>query len=352
MQINLSVEQVLEILNEGQTEGAFTGRITGIASLDQAGEGDLSFLGNKKYRKLVPDTAASVVLLPEDYEGSPRKEQLYIRLTNPSMSLAAICARIERKMWPKPPAGMHATALVDASAMVDPTAHIGPYCVVEAGARIGPGTVLESHSAIGNETVIGADCWFMPRVTVAAYCEVGDRVRLHSGVVVGSDGYGYENIEGAHVKVPQVGNVVIESDVEIGANTTIDRARFNVTRIGEGTKIDNLVQIGHNVIIGKHCLIVAQAGIAGSTVLEDYVVLGGQVGLAGHLRIGQGTMVGSQGGVNHDLEPGSHVRGTPAYSFIQAQKVEILQRRLPELFKRVANIEELLDSSSATQHRE
>src|SRR5690606_4457453 len=184
-------------------------------------------------------------------------------------------------------------------------------------------------------------------VSVQGHCEIGDRVRIHSGAVIGADGYGYDtNREGKHRKLPQVGTVVIGNDVEIGANTTIDRARFEKTEIGEGTKIDNLVQIGHNVIVGRHCLIVAQVGIAGSTRIEDHVVLGGQVGVAGHLRIGRGSMVAAKAGVGQDLEPGSKVGGLVALPLMLHQKITILQRRLPDLFRDVDELREKVNMLS------
>ena len=172
------------------------------------------------------------------------------------------------------------------------------------------------------------------------YCEIGERVRLDSGVVIGSDGFGYSTINGQHQKLPQVGRVIIGNDVEIGANTTIDRARFDRTEIGEGTKIDNMVQIGHNVIVGKHCFLVSQAGIAGSTVIGDYVVLGGQVGVAGHLKIGAGSMVGAQSGIGKDLPPKSFVSGTPAVKHMLNLRIVSLWAKLPNLFRDVDRLRE------------
>jgi UDP-3-O-[3-hydroxymyristoyl] glucosamine N-acyltransferase len=342
VRIAYSVEELLRLIGDGRVEGQPAQPVTGIASLRLAQPGDLAFLGNLKYKADVPASHAGVILLPEDYEGHPASGQAFIRLAKPSLALARICREIERLLWPKPAPGVHPTAVVHASAQVDPAAHVGPFCVVEAEARIAAGSVLQAHVYLGREAVIGPECWLMPRVSVMDYCTLGRRVRLHSGVIVGSDGFGYDTHQGRHEKIPQIGRVVIEDDVEIGANSTLDRARFSETRIGEGTKIDNLVQIAHNVVIGKHCLVVAQAGISGSTVLEDYVVLGGQAGLTGHLRLGAGSQVGAQSGVTHDLPPKSYVRDSPSMPYLLAQKVHILKGRLPELFKRVSQIEELL----------
>jgi len=338
--IAYTVNELLRLIGEGSLEGQPAQSIAGIASLKQAQPGDLAFLGNLKYKAEVPSCRATVLLLPLDFEGHPGPGQAYIRLAKPSLALARVCREIERLLWPRLLPGIHPSALVQPGALVDPSAHVGPFCIIESGAQVGPGSALQAQVYLGRDVQIGADCWLMPRVAVMEYCTVGRRVRLHSGVVVGSDGFGYDTHNGRHEKIPQIGRVILEDDVEIGANSTIDRARFSETRIGEGTKIDNLVQIGHNVIIGKHCLIVAQAGVSGSTTLEDYVIIGGQAGLTGHLHIGTGSMIGAQSGVIHDLPPKSMERDSPSMPYMIAQKVHVLKGRLPELFKRVARLEE------------
>jgi len=220
-------------------------------------------------------------------------------------------------------------------------------CVVEDGVTIGEGTHLQAQVFVGRNAQIGTGCWVMPGVVIETDCILQNRVRLHPGVVIGADGFGYEWGAGRHDKVPQIGNVVLQDDVEIGANSNVDRARFSRTLIGEGTKIDNLVQIGHNVIIGKHCLLCAQVGISGSTTLEDYVVLGGQAATAGHITIGKGVKVGGQAGINHDVAPGTFVNGTPAIPYMLERRIAVLQHRLPTLFKRVDALEEQLKKSSS-----
>lgn len=344
MRIAYTVEDIVRLVGESRVEGIAAQPVCSIAALKQAKAGDLAFLGNLKYKADVAGCAASIILIPDDYDGPPPiSGQAFIRLPKPSLALARVCREIERLLWPKPSPGVHPSAIVAASAKVDSSAHIGPLCVIEAGAQVGPGTVLQAQVYVGRDARIGPDCWLMPLVTVLDYCLLGRRVRLHSGVVIGADGFGYDtNKEGIHEKVPQIGRVVIEDDVEIGANTTVDRARFNETRVGEGTKIDNLTQVGHNVVIGKHCIVAALVGISGSTTLEDSVVIGGQGGLAGHLRIGKGSMIGGQSGVIHDLPPGSQVRDSPSMPYLIAQKVHILKSRLPELFKRVTTLEETI----------
>jgi UDP-3-O-[3-hydroxymyristoyl] glucosamine N-acyltransferase len=342
-----SAAQLIEIVEPVRTLGSTDAAVTGIAALEAAGVGDLSFLGNPKYRPEVARSRASVLLLPADFVGEPPAGQLWLFLKNPSIGLTRICRRIEQMLWPKPVPGVHPSAAVAAGAVVAPTAHVGPLCVVEDGARIGEGAVLQGSVFVGARAVLGADCWLGAHTVVTSDCVLGARVRLQPGVVIGADGFGYDTVKGRHEKIPQIGNVVLGDDVEVGANATIDRARFSRTTIGEGTKIDNLVQIGHNCTIGRHCLIVAQAGIAGSTTLGDYVVMGGQVGVAGHLSIGSFTKVGGQAGVNRDLPAKSFVSGSYALPHLLEQKFQILRTQLPELFRRVDRLESALASGPA-----
>ncbi|WP_438481927.1 UDP-3-O-(3-hydroxymyristoyl)glucosamine N-acyltransferase [Oleiharenicola lentus] len=339
MQVAYNPEEIATFVGAGRSSGSTTQKIGDIASLSTARAGDLSFLGNTKYRSQVPESNASAVLVPLDYDGQPKSDQVFIYVENPSVALAKVCARIEQTFWPKPAAGIHASAVVAKDAVVDATAHIGPLCVVEAGARIGAGTVLQASVFIGADAVIGDDCFLMAGCVVNSTCSLGARVRLQPGVVVGSDGFGYEFVQGRHEKIPQIGSVVIEADVEIGANSTLDRARFSRTVVGEGTKIDNLVQIAHNVEIGKHCILCSQVGISGSTKIEDYVILGGQVGVGGHITIGKGSKAGGQTGIAYDVPPKSYLNGTPAIPYMLERRLQILHQRLPDLFKRVEALE-------------
>lgn len=350
MNINFSLHDIEKIVPDiSSRKGELGHSITRIASLADAKSGDLSFLSNAKYALQVPSCDASLLLLPASYKGDPKPGQLFLFVDNPSRALGQICRYIEQQLWPRPEAGIHPMAFVEPSANIDDTASIGPFVYIGKDAKIGKNVVIESNTHIGKNVVIDEFSWIMSNVSVLDYCRVGKRVRLYSMVVVGSNGFGYSTLkDGTHVSEPQVGTVVIEDDVDIGAGTTIDRARFDVTRIGAGTKIDNLVQIAHNVSIGKHCLIVAQAGIAGSTVIEDHVVIGGQAGIAGHLHIGKGTMIGAQTGLGHDLAPRSYVRGEQAYPYMLAQRIDILKKRLPDLFKRVDNLENEIKSLQVT----
>lgn len=339
MQVSFSASELRAIVEPLAEKGATEVVIRGIAALKDAGPGDLSFLGNARYKAEVAQTRASVVLLPRDHPGNPGPGQLFLLLENPSVGLARICARLEQQLWPRPSPGVHPSAVVAPDATVLPSATVGPLCVIESGAVVGERVHLQAQVFVGRGAHIGSDSWLMPGVSVLAECEVGERVRVHSGVVIGADGFGYEFVQGRHEKVPQVGSVKVGNDVELGANTTIDRARFGVTAIGEGTKIDNLVQIAHNVRIGRHCVLCAQTGISGSTEIGDYVVLGGKAGLAGHLSIGKGAKVGGGAGVTADVAPGVFVNGNPAIPYMLERRVAILKQRLPDLFRRVDAIE-------------
>lgn len=333
-----SAAELASLLAARSTRGGTSATIRNIAALKDAQPGDLSFLGNPKYKPEVASTRASVVLLPADFEGEPPANQLWLLVDNPSAALATLCARLEASLWPRPPAGIHPSAVVDPSAQIDPSATVGPLCVIEAEAVVGPRTVLQAQVFLGRAARVGTDSWLMPSAHVATGCVIGARVRLHAGVVVGADGFGYEFQDGRHVKVPQVGIVEIQDDVEVGANTAFDRARFSRTIVGQGTKIDNLVQVGHNVVIGRHCIICAQVGISGSATLEDYVVLGGQAGVAGHLTIGKGAKADGQTGINTTLAPGTFWKGSPCLPYQLEQRINVLRQRLPDLFRKVDSI--------------
>ena len=257
-------------------------------------------------------------------------------------------AKVLPLFFPEPAvaAGVHPTAIVPPSARVDPTAHIGPYCVLGEKVRIGPRSVLQGLNYVGVDCLLGEDVHLFPNVTLYPRTEVGNRVRIHSGTVVGSDGFGYVLDDGIHRKVPQIGNVIICDDVELGANVTVDRGALGPTIVGKGTKVDNLVQIAHNVTVGEHCILVSQAGIAGSTKLGNYVILGGQVGLAGHLKIGNGVSVAAQSGVMNNIPDGQKWIWTPAQPDRQAKRQMIALQQLPELFRRVKELEKRLGPKS------
>lgn len=312
-------------------------RITGAAAVTEAGEGHVTFFGNPKYLPQIKASRASAALVPLDF--SEPIPAIAIRVENPSLAFARLLENFAPSAVRFSP-GVHPTAVVSPEALLGENVSVQPFVVIEEGARIGANSVIGAYGYVGHEAVIGADCLLAPRVTVGARCLVGARVIIHSGAVLGSDGFGFELSEGRHVKIPQTGIVQIDDDVEIGANATIDRARFGRTWIGQGTKIDNLVQIAHNVVIGKHCLIVAQTGISGSTRLGNYVTLAGQVGVVGHIEIGDKAVVGAQGGVTKSLDSGGIFWGVPAQPMRESLEQIAFTRRLPKLFERVKRLEE------------
>jgi UDP-3-O-[3-hydroxymyristoyl] glucosamine N-acyltransferase len=347
MNIAFTTTEIATIVGSTNLTGRTSSMIRGVASLKQAMPGDLSFLSSGRYKDQVTLSRASLVLVPPDFLGSPSDDQCYLVVPNPSVALAQVCLRIEHLLEPQAYPGVHASTCVATSAQVPISASIGPLCVIEDDVKLGERVRLHAHVFVGRGAVLGDDCHIMPGCIIAAHCELGDRVRLQSGVVIGSEGFGYEFHQGRHKKIPQIGIVKIGNDVEIGANSTLDRARFSQTLVGEGTKIDNLVQIAHNVEIGRHCLICAQVGISGSTVIEDFVVIGGQAGIAGHLVVHRGAKIDGQTGVNSDLNAGVFVKGSPCLPYQLEQRINVLRRRLPDLFKRVDRLEAQFGEATA-----
>jgi UDP-3-O-[3-hydroxymyristoyl] glucosamine N-acyltransferase len=318
----------------GKVQGDATATLTGFAPADRAKAGDLTFAENEDFFKLAEASAATAILVSGNFT-SPTKT--LIQVANARIAFAKVLALFFPE--PKFPAGVHPSAVVAAGAKVDPTAHIGPHCTVGEGVRIGARTVLQGGNHIGAQAQLGDDAHLLPNVTVYARTQIGNRVRIHANSVIGSDGFGYVFDQGMHRKVPQIGNVIIGDDVEIGACVTIDRGALGPTTIGKGTKIDNLVQIAHNVSIGDHSLLVAQVGIAGSTKLGNYVILGGQVGLAGHLKIGNQVTIAAQSGVMNDIPDGAKMFGSPAVPDRQAKRQYIAIRQLPDLIRRIRAFE-------------
>ena len=322
---------------EGEVVGDGSLVLTGIASAAEAAPGELTFAENAASLAIASAGRASAVL---SFPGAASPGRTLIRVPDARLAVARLLPVLH------PPdvhaAGIHPTAVVDPTAQVDPAAHVGPHCVIGAGAVIGPRAALLGGNHIGRGTRIGEDTVLFPNVVVYHGCTIGRRVAIHAGTVIGADGYGYAFDQGRHRKVLQVGCVQIGDDVEIGANTCIDRAALSVTSIGAGTKIDNLVHIAHNVTVGRHCLIMGQCGFAGSTTLGDYTVVASQSGIAGHLKIGRQVVIGGKSGVMRDIPDKTTVLGMPAVPDKQAKRQWISIERLPELLRRVREIEDRL----------
>lgn len=324
---------------QGELIGDPSVALTGFAPADRARAGDLTFAENEEYFAKAEQSAASAILVPAAF-GTSKKA--LIKVTNARVAFAKALPIF----FPpeKLPPGIHPTAVVAASAQVDPTAHIGPHCVVGERVRIGARTALRGGNHIGHDAQIGEDVTLYPNVVVYHQVVIGHRVGIHAGSIIGADGFGYVFDEGRHRKVPQIGNVVIQDDVEIGANVTVDRGALGSTVIGRGTKIDNLVMVAHNVEVGQNCLLIAQSGIAGSTKLGNYCVLAGQAGVAGHLKLGHQVTVAAQSGVMRDIPDGQKVLGSPAMPDKEIKRQWVAVMQLPELIKRVRELEKQVEA--------
>ena len=321
----------------GEVLGDVNATLTGFATADAAKPGDLTFAENEEFFAAAENSPATAVIADARFTST---KKIVIRVTQPRVAFAKAIAVFFPE--PKLPAGIHSTAVVAKSAQVDPTVHIGPHCLVGERVKLGANVVLQSGNSVGNDAVLGDDVNLFPNVTIYPRTQIGKRVRIHAGAVIGSDGFGYVLDGGIHRKVLQIGNVVIGDDVEIGANVTVDRGALGSTVIGKGTKIDNLVQVAHNVQIGEHCIIISQVGIAGSTKIGNYVILAGQAGLAGHLKIGNQAIVAAQAGVMLDIPDGGKWLGSPAQPDKEFKRQVVALRRLPDLLKKISAWEKKL----------
>ena len=309
--------------------------IVRVAGIQDAGPGDLTFVANAKYEKALPNTRASAVILRDDAPAAPCA---ILRARDPYLAFARAVALFGTAEKPAP--GIDSHAAVAADARIGQNVSIGAFVAIGEGSTIGNGTIIFPNVTVGAGARIGDDCVIHSNVSIRERVAIGNRVVLQNGVVIGSDGYGFvRRGDGTHEKIPQVATVVIEDDVELGANTTVDRPAVGETRIRAGAKIDNLVQIAHGVTVGRNVLMAAQVGIAGSTHIGDDVTFGGQVGVGGHLTIGRGAVAVGQSGVTNSLDPGQMVAGYPAIDAREWRKASVVFRRLPELKRRIEELE-------------
>ena len=314
----------------GQLEGLGHIEITGLATLKEAGPGEISFITEARYGELVSNSAACALIVNSSFSDNTDKAILRVSDVAAALDAALDMFALEPD---DPEAGVHKTALVDPSAVLSKHTAIGAHVVVRSLARIGQGTVIGPGSYIGKRVSIGENCTLGPNVVIHHGSELGHRVNIYANTTIGADGFGYRLVDGRHKKIRHIGKVVIEDDVDIGANSCVDRAKFGRTVIGRGTKIDNLVHIAHNVTIGEHCLVAGQTGISGSTELGKYVVLGGQCGLSDHLKIGDAVMAGGQSGITKDIKAGMKIVGFPAREFHKYYRDLAQMRKIPEIIE-------------------
>lgn len=333
--MRLTLKEIAKAI-DGEIVGCPDVVITGICGIKEAGQGDITFLSNLKYQPFLEKTLAAAIITSRDIKSAAKP---IIRTENPSLAFVKAVSLFTADNV-RHPKGIHPTVILGKEVILGKNVAVGPYVIIEDNVSIGDNTIIYGGCYIGHHTSIGKNTLVYPNVSIRESVSVGNSVVIHSGTVIGSDGFGFVNIDGKYRRIPQTGTVIIEDEVDIGSNVTIDRARFEKTVIGRGTKIDNLVQIAHNVIIGENSIIVAQAGISGSTVLGKNVTLAGQAGLAGHLTVGDGATVAAQGGVTKSIPPNTLVSGYPAKPHDVAKRVNACVQNLPRLYETVNTLKQ------------
>jgi UDP-3-O-[3-hydroxymyristoyl] glucosamine N-acyltransferase len=337
----------LSLITDSELIGDPAHLITGVEDLESASSTEASFLANPRYRSLLATTSAGVICIDP---ATPRIDgKNYLISSSPTATFQKLIELFGKDRLPSSGfTGIHPTAVIHPSATLAPDVTVGPYCVIDAGSTLGSKTILEPHVVIGAGVTIGKSCHLHPQCTVREGCQLGDRVVLQPGAVIGSCGFGYAtDAQGKHQKQEQMGIVVLEDDVEIGANTTIDRARFKETRICRGTKVDNLVQIAHNVHLGAHNLIVSQTGISGSVKTGKYVVMGGQTGTVGHIEIADGAMFAARSGIKKSIKTGGKYGGNPAIPLAEHQRDQVYLKNIRELASKLRELEAKLQSKDS-----
>ncbi|MCU0378128.1 MAG: UDP-3-O-(3-hydroxymyristoyl)glucosamine N-acyltransferase [Bacteroidales bacterium] len=342
--MEFTASMVAQLL-KGSVEGDPETRLNTIAKIEEGHEGALSFLANPKYEPYIYTTLSSAVLVRNDFKPSKEIRTTLIRVADPYQALAQLLA-IYEKSQNKPKKGIHPTAVIEQGAVIGNDVYIGAYAYVSDNALIGDGCSLYPHVYIGDSVRIGKNCTLHPGVKIYRHCLIGDDCILHAGVVIGADGFGFAPVADAnYMKIPQVGNVILEDRVEIGANTCIDRATMGSTIIRQGVKLDNLLQVGHNVEIGENTVIAAQSGVAGSSKVGRNCMFGGQVGISGHITIADGTKIGAQSGIMGSVtEENTVLFGYPAFESKQYMRSLVYFKKLPELGRKVDEVGKLLES--------
>jgi UDP-3-O-[3-hydroxymyristoyl] glucosamine N-acyltransferase len=337
-----TLAEIAQLLNVPAPGGAAELTLTGAAMLNEATPGDLSYLGNDRFLSDFTGSRAGAVLVQRRVKLPPDHGKVVLTVDDADLALAKVLDLFAPPV-PRPPAGVDPGARVASTARLAPGVAIGPNVFVGERAVIGARTVLHPGVYVGDDTAVGEDCVLFPNVVVRERCTIGDRVVIHAGSVVGSDGFGFRWDGQKQAKIPQIGTVVIEDDVEIGSCVCIDRAKLSATRVGRGTKIDNLVQVAHNVQLGPHCVLAGQSGVAGSAILGTGVALGGQCAVRDHIHMGDGSMLGACSGAMTDVEPRTIVSGLPAIPHRQTMREHAALRRLPELVSQVRKLQDEIE---------
>lgn len=331
-----TIEELAKLVG-GKIEGDKKIKISGVANLEKAAEGEISFLVEEKLKELSLKSQASALVISDKIETFPKP---VIKVSNPRLAFAKIMEVFAPQV--APPLGVHPSAVLSEEVSLSKDVSIGPNVFIGRGAQIGERVTLQANVYIGEEVRIGSDTLIYPNVTIREGVIIGQKVIIHPGVVIGSDGFGFVKEGGKHYKIPQIGKVIIEDEVEIGANCCIDRGTLDATIIGRGTKLDNLVQVGHNVIIGENSIIVGQVGISGSVKIGDRVTLAGQAGISDHLTIGSDTIIGGGAGVTKDVPPNSFYSGYPAGPHREQKRIQAIIHQLPKLWEKVKKLERMV----------
>lgn len=329
---------------KGEIEGDPEAKVNTIAKIEEGHEGALSFLANPKYEHYIYTTGSSVVLVNKTFVPAQKVSATLIRVDNAYESFASLLLLVDQARPRK--TGIHPTAVIESSAKIGSDIYVGPYAYIGENAVIGDACSVYPHVYIGDNTRVGKKCIIYPGVKIYHECVLGENCIIHAGTVIGSDGFGFApQSDNEYKKIPQLGNVILENNVEIGANVTVDRATMGSTIIRRGVKLDNLIQIGHNVEVGENTVMAALSGISGSTKLGKNCMVGGQVGFAGHIKIADGTRIGAQAGILSEIkEENTAIIGSPAFNFKEFMKSTVLFKRLPEMKTRIDRIEKEVES--------
>jgi UDP-3-O-[3-hydroxymyristoyl] glucosamine N-acyltransferase len=335
--MTLTISKIAEILG-GKVDGDGSAEITGLAKIEEAQSGQLSFIANSKYHKFIEKTQASAILVDLDF---PKSDRTLIRIRNPYFAFLKMAEQFYVQE-PQVALGIHHTAVIGQDCEIGEKCAVGAHVVIGKKCKIGRNTIIHPGVVIGDNVQVGENTIIYANVSIREKCRVGKKVIIHPGAVIGADGFGFAFEDGKYHKLPQMGNVVIEDEVEIGANTTIDRATMGETVIKKGAKIDNLVQIAHNVQVGENTVIAAQTGLSGSIKVGKYVKIGGQAGFVGHIEIGDNAMIGAQSGVTKSVPENAFISGYPARPHMTAKREEASLTKLPELLKKIRLLESQL----------